>query len=154
MMRILPYRTIDNVIEGAVITFVDITEIKRAEEVLRKANDLLRMAVVVRDAYDAVIVQDIDGRILAWNQAAARIYGWSEPEALKMNIRELIPEELREGALAVIQQLSIAEILTPYLTKRIAKSGDVMDIWITSTALMNEAGRMYAISTTERVKKS
>ncbi len=155
MLRILPYRTVDNVIEGAVITFVDITEIKRTEEeALRKANDLLRMAVVVRDSYDAVIVQDIDGRILAWNPAATRIYGWSESEALEMNIRELIPEELREGALAAIQQLSMAIILAPYLTQRIAKDGDVLDIWITSTALMNEAGRMYAISTTERVKKS
>ena len=37
-MRILPYRTLDNVIEGAVITFVDITEMKRAEAVLRKAG--------------------------------------------------------------------------------------------------------------------
>ena len=32
LMRIRPYRTLDNVIEGAVITFVDITEIKRTRE--------------------------------------------------------------------------------------------------------------------------
>jgi two-component system CheB/CheR fusion protein len=37
-MRILPYRTLDNVIEGVVITFVDISEMKRAEAVLRKAG--------------------------------------------------------------------------------------------------------------------
>ena len=45
-----------------------------------------------------IIVQDLDGRILAWNPAAERMYGWSEPEALTMNIRDLIPEELREEA--------------------------------------------------------
>ena len=81
-MRIQPYRTLDNVIEGAVITFVDITEMKRAQEALRKANDLLRLAVVVRDAHDAITVQDLDGRILAWNPGAVRMYGWSEAEAL------------------------------------------------------------------------
>ena len=37
-MRIQPYRTMDNVIEGAVITFVDITEAKKAEEALRAAS--------------------------------------------------------------------------------------------------------------------
>lgn len=37
-MRILPYRTLDNVIEGAVITFVDITEVVTIREALRKAN--------------------------------------------------------------------------------------------------------------------
>jgi two-component system CheB/CheR fusion protein len=39
-MRILPYRTLDNVIEGAVITFVDITEMVRIREELRNANEL------------------------------------------------------------------------------------------------------------------
>jgi two-component system CheB/CheR fusion protein len=47
-MRILPYRTLDNVIEGAVVTFFDITEIAQTREALRQANELLRLAVVVR----------------------------------------------------------------------------------------------------------
>ena len=37
-MRMLPYRTLDNIIEGAVITFVDITEMVSIREALRKAN--------------------------------------------------------------------------------------------------------------------
>ncbi len=86
-MRIQPYRTLDNVIEGAVISFVDITEMKQTKEALRKANEMLRLAVVVRDAHDAITVQDMDGRILAWNPAAVRMYGWSEAEALMMNVR-------------------------------------------------------------------
>ena len=151
MMRIQPYRTIDNVIEGAVITFVNITEHKREEESLRKANALGRLAVVVHDTCDAMIVQDLAGRILAWNPAAEKIYGWSETEALKMNIRDLIPDRLREEAVATIQHLSRAEILKPYSTQRIAKDGRVMNVWMTSTALLNEAGQMYAIATTERV---
>ncbi|MFA6010866.1 MAG: CheR family methyltransferase [Desulfobacteraceae bacterium] len=91
-LRIQPYRTIDNVIEGAVITFVDITQMKKTQASLRKANNLIRMAVVVRDSHDAIILQDLEGRIMAWNPAAVWIYGWSEAEALERNIRELIPE--------------------------------------------------------------
>jgi two-component system, chemotaxis family, CheB/CheR fusion protein len=40
-LRILPYRTLDNVIEGAVITFVDITEMVRIREALRIVNEQL-----------------------------------------------------------------------------------------------------------------
>ncbi len=132
----------------------DITERKRAEEALRKANDLLRLAVVVRDAHDAITVQDMDGRIIAWNSGAVRMYGWSEAEALLMNVRDRIPERLREEALANIHQLSRAEILEPYHTQRITKDDTVVEISMISTALVNEAGQMYAIATTERTRES
>ncbi|OGV57930.1 MAG: chemotaxis protein CheR [Lentisphaerae bacterium GWF2_50_93] len=149
-MRIRPYRTLDNVIEGAVITFVDITEMKQTREELHKANDLLRLAVVVRDAYDAIMVQDLEGRILAWNPCAEKIYGWSEDEALKMNIRSLIPENLREEALAKVQQLSRSDVLEPYHTQRITKDGQTVEVLLTATALVDKAGKIYAIATTER----
>lgn len=152
-MRIFPYRTLDNVIEGAVLTFVDITEISQTRKELERANEGLRLAVVVRDANDAITVQDLNGRILAWNPGAVRMYGWSETEALAMNTRERIPQELREEALHKTHQLSLSEILEPYRTKRITKDGSVVEVWMTATALVNEDGKMYAIATTERMKK-
>jgi two-component system CheB/CheR fusion protein len=54
------------VIEGAVITFTEITETKKAQAALRESEALRRLAAVVRDAYDAVLVQDLEGRIIAW----------------------------------------------------------------------------------------
>ena len=41
-MRILPYRTLDNVIEGAVITFVNISEAKKAQAALRESQSHFR----------------------------------------------------------------------------------------------------------------
>jgi two-component system CheB/CheR fusion protein len=153
-MCIMPYRTLTNVIEGAVITFVNITERKRAQESLRKANEVLRLAVVVRDAYDAITVQDIEGRIIAWNPGAVRMYGWTEAEAMAMNTRDRIPEGQREEALARVHQLSQTQIMEPYRTERITKGGTVVEVLMVSTALVDEAGRVYAISTTERELKS
>jgi two-component system CheB/CheR fusion protein len=151
MMRILPYRTVDNVIEGAVINFVNISEIKQTREALKKANDLLRMAVVVRDSHDAVVLQDMEGRILAWNPAAERMYGWSESEALQRTVCELTPEALRNEDIERILHLSRKEALEPYRTQRLAKDGRVIEVWLTATALLNEMGQVYAIATTERV---
>jgi two-component system CheB/CheR fusion protein len=149
-MRIQPYRTLDNVIEGAVISFVNITETVQTREALHKANELLRLAVVVRDAHDAIAVQDLDGRILAWNPSAVRLYGWSEAEALLINVRDRIPPGRQEEALAKVHLLNIAEVLEPYRTQRLTKDGAVVEVWMTATALLNEAGQMYAIATTER----
>ncbi|MFC7418530.1 chemotaxis protein CheB [Iodobacter arcticus] len=152
-MRIQPYRTLDNLIEGAVITFVDITEMVHAREALRKANELFRLAVVVRDAHDAITVQDLNGRILAWNPGAERMYGWSEAEALQMNAADRIPQALRKEALVQVNQLSQSKVLEPYHTQRLSKSGDILGVSMTSTALVNVAGAMYAIATTERARK-
>ena len=149
-LRIRPYRTLENVIEGAVISFVDITETRRARETLRESEALSRLAVVVRDAYDAIMVQDMEGRILAWNPSAERMYGWSEAEALAMNIRDLIPEGLIEEALGTVRQLSRAEVLKPYRIRRVAKDGRIVEVWVTATALVNGAGVIYAVATTER----
>jgi two-component system CheB/CheR fusion protein len=71
-----------------------------------------------------------------------------------MNVRDCIPQGLREQALARVHQLSLAEILEPYHTQRITKEGTVVEVSMVSTALVNEAGQMYAIATTERARES
>jgi len=143
MLGIRPYRTLENVIEGAVITFIDITRIKKAEA-------LQRLAVVVRDASDAITLQDLQGNILAWNPAAEQLYGWSETEALALNNRDRIPPDLYGQEMEAIRQLSQAAILEPYRTRRLNKGGRIVDIRLTATALLDEAGEVYAIATTER----
>ena len=64
----------------------------------------------------------------------------------------MIPKGLREDALAKVHQLSLAEILEPYNTQRITKDGTVVEVWMTATALVNDAGHVYAVTTTERAK--
>lgn len=154
LMRIRPYRTLDNVIEGVVITFVDITEPKRVEEALAKANDQLRLAVVVRDSSDAITVHDLDGRIIAWNPSAVRMYGWSEAEALSLNVRDCVPEPLQKDFFASVFTQSREVTPQPLRTKRLTKDGRSIDVWVTVSTLVNESGQTYAISTTERSIRS
>jgi two-component system CheB/CheR fusion protein len=151
-MNIRPYRTLDNVIEGAVITFFDITEMRRNEGALAKEQQSLRLAVVVRDAFDAITVHDLEGRIIAWNPAAVRIYGWSEAEALLLNVRDRIPPLLRDDALFKLREFDRDRIPEPYHTQRLTRSGAVLDVSVTATALLDASGQIYAVATTERVR--
>ena len=144
MMHIIPYRTLENSVEGVVVSFVDITEIKA----------LRRLAVIVNDANDAIIMHDLEGKILAWNKSATQMYGWSEMEALTLTMNDHVPESTRKEALKKIIQLSRHEILAPYLTHRLAKDGSIKDVWITATALIDETDKMYAVATTERLVDS
>ena len=149
-LRIRPYRTLENVIEGVVVTFSDITEIKKARDVLQESASLRRLAIVVSDSRDAVLVQRLDGKIECWNAGATRLYGWSETEALTMNIRDMTPVAARLDALAVVQQLSQAKVLQPYEAERVTKDGRQLRVSLIATALVDESGAVYAIATTER----
>ena len=151
-LRLQPYRTLDNVIEGAVISFIDITDMVKLRGELHQANELQRLAVVLRDASDAMTVQDLNGRMLAWNPGAVRLYGWSEAQALAMNVRERIPEAQREGAMDKLTRLGHAEVLQPYHTQRLTADARVLEVAIVSSALVNTAGQIYAIATTERAQ--
>ncbi len=154
LLRIRPYRTLENVIKGAVITFTDITEMKRAREILKKSEVMSRLAVVVHDASDAITLQDMEGQILAWNPMAEEMYGWSEADALKMNISSLIPAGRKKEEQAMLKKLSDDEALESYRTQRLTKDGRVVEVWLSATPLVNEASEVYAIATTERKVKS
>ena len=67
-----------------------------------------------------------------------------------MNIRDRIPASRHAEELAVVERLSRADVLEPYRTRRLAKDGRLMEVWLTATALVNKAGKVYAIATTER----
>jgi two-component system CheB/CheR fusion protein len=67
-----------------------------------------------------------------------------------MNLRQLIPSERWDEAQALVKRLTRLEVLEPALTQRLAKDGRVVDIWLTATALVNQAGKVYAIAATER----
>ena len=154
LMRIQPYRTLENVIEGAVISFVDITEVLDMRIALQEAHEQARLAVVLRDAFDAITVQDLSGKILAWNPAAVHMYGWTEEEALKMNGRDRIAPHKQVEELFKIASLSQSGVLEPYRTQRLTKAGTLIDVWMTSTALVNKLEKVYAIATTERAVRS
>ncbi|HET6846022.1 MAG TPA: HD domain-containing phosphohydrolase [Anaerolineales bacterium] len=115
-----------------------------------KVEDLRRMATVVSDSNDAVIMHDFDGKILAWNRGAKETYGYSEAEALGRNVRELVAEPDREAALALIQKIKEGKVVKSFELRRLTKDGRVLDVWLTTTLLSDESGKPVAIATTER----
>jgi two-component system CheB/CheR fusion protein len=142
--RITLYRTLEKCVDGVVLTFTEITQIRRASEQAR------RLATILLDSNDAVTVHDFDGKITAWNRGAEQLYGFSEAEALQMNADQIIPEELRGDVRTYWERLRQGERVDSWETQRRTKDGRILDVWITSTALKDEAGRPIAIAKTAR----
>jgi len=99
-MRIQPYRTMDNVIEGAVLTFVDVTPARKLQEALRVNEERLRVALSA--ASISVFNQDMNLRY-TWihnpnlGLAAEQIIGKTDAD--------LLPEQEAAALTAIKQQV-------------------------------------------------
>jgi len=85
LSRLLPYRTVDDRIAGVVVSFIDITERKQAEEVR------LWLSAVVASSTDAIISFSMDHTILSWNAGAERIFGYGATDAIGQPLSMLAP---------------------------------------------------------------
>jgi two-component system CheB/CheR fusion protein len=78
MMRVLPYRTVEDRISGVVVTFVDITSRKQAEEALRASEQRLQRAIQVETV--GIIFFKPDGAITTANNAFLRMSGYNQED--------------------------------------------------------------------------
>lgn len=97
IVRLLPYRTTEDRIEGAVMTFFDITDRRQAEEQLQARETRMRLVAESTKDY-AIITTDAEGRVVSWNKGAERVFGWSEQEMLGETLERLfVPEDRANG---------------------------------------------------------
>lgn len=78
--RLLPYRSSEDRIDGTVLTFIDITKRREAEEELRLGEERMRLVAESTRDY-AIITLDEQGVITTWNKGAELIFGYSKTEA-------------------------------------------------------------------------
>jgi two-component system CheB/CheR fusion protein len=98
IVRLLPYRTTADRIEGAVMTFFDITGRREAEEKLRAGEARMRLVAESTKDY-AIVTMDRDGRVTSWNRGAERMFGYREDEVAGRNLDFLfLPAERERGA--------------------------------------------------------
>ena len=95
-MRVLPYRTAENRIDGAVLTFIDITGLRSAEERITSSEDQLRRAMEGSREH-AIMLMDHEGKVTAWNSGAEKLFGWSAEEMTGQSIERVFTPEDREA---------------------------------------------------------
>lgn len=81
LARILPYRTAEDRIDGAVLNFVDITELRRTQARLRESTERMRLLVESTTEF-AFITMDKTGRVTDWNRGAERMFDYEASQVL------------------------------------------------------------------------
>jgi two-component system CheB/CheR fusion protein len=105
--RLLPYRSGSDQIDGIVLTFIDITSRREAEEELRLGEERFRLVAENTRDY-AIIVIDEHQNISSWNSGAELVFGYSKAEALSQPFSFIFTDEDKRAGIPE-QELSVAQ---------------------------------------------
>ena len=95
-VRLRPYRTVDDKIDGVVLTFVDMTERREVEQALRESERKLRQEKQLVDlARNPIFIWDFNGVILEWNRGSEELYGYSREEAIGQDVMNAARDGMR-----------------------------------------------------------
>jgi PAS domain S-box-containing protein len=78
-----------------------------------------RLAAIVSSSDDAIVGKTLEGRVTSWNDAAARIFGWSAEEMIGQSITRIIPSELLFEEEDILARLRRGERVAHFETERI-----------------------------------
>ncbi|MBJ7534551.1 PAS domain S-box protein [Rhodomicrobium vannielii ATCC 17100] len=144
LMRIRPYRTLNGVVDGVVITFVDISEQKRHQETLA------RLAAIVESSDDAIIGHSLDGVISSWNRGAEKIFAYTAEEIAGKPLSLLVAAGDKDEMPGVLERVKTGEAVQSYETLLAAKDGRRIHISLTVSPVRNADGSIVAASIVAR----
>jgi len=125
---------------GGVNMLVDISKRKQVEH----AGALL--AAIVESSDDAIITKDLNGVITSWNKSAERLFGYAAHEVIGRPVTILIPPDRLDEETAILDRLRRGQRLDHFETVRVCKDGTKLDISLTISPVLGDAGRIIAIS--------
>ena len=120
----------------------DITASQQAAQALQEANNRLRTLVEASPL--AIIARDMGGKIISWNPAAERIFGWRQEEVLGRPL-PIIPKDQKDEFRALDQRKFQGNTMLGLELRRQRKDGSLIDVRLSSAPLQDGAGAMTGI---------
>lgn len=113
---------------------------------LRTFDPQFHLAAIVDSSDDPIISKDLDGRIVGWNKAAARVFGYEEEEIIGQSALRLVPPELHDEENEKLSKLRAGEHIDRFETTRVKKNGERFPVSITIFPVRDATGHVIGAS--------
>jgi PAS domain S-box-containing protein len=123
---------------------------RRTREILEVQKELYHLASIVENSNDAIYSVDLEGKITSWNRTAEKMFGWSKDEAIGMDSSDLLPDEIKNETDFILRRLRDGDSDLRFETRRLTKSGDIIDVEIAISPLLDEVGVLRGFSVIAR----
>jgi PAS domain S-box-containing protein len=109
-----------------------------------------RLATIISSSDDAIIGKTLDGIITSWNNAAEKIYGYTEEEAIGQHIDLIVPAYKEAELEEIMMRLKKGMHIDHLETKRIDKQGNELDISLSVSPIKDQRGTLTGASAIAR----
>ncbi|MFT5976956.1 MAG: PAS domain S-box-containing protein [Gammaproteobacteria bacterium] len=149
-VRIMPYRTRENVIDGVVITFVDITNSKQVEAGLEKVQEELKKSLVDLERFFSlseymVCIASSEGTFQKVSPAFTETLGFSEKELIAQPFVDFVHPDDKKATLDKVETLARGIPVIKFPNRYICKDGSYKWLEWTARSFVNE-GDIYGIA--------
>jgi len=135
-IRIMPYRTLDDRIDGLVITFINISELKKVELKLHETENLNNL--LFNSFSDILIKLSTDWKIIEFNPTAEKFFGMKREDVLNRNFFQLfIPKTERKSTETNINKIQSQLLNGKFKIQVIAAGGTVQVVKCSVNVLLN-----------------
>ena len=138
LLRMRPYRTVDNVIDGVVLTFVDISE-RRQQEV-----ECGQLAAIVQSSREIIIGHTLEGTITSWNASAERVLGYPGSRMLKQSIALLMPGQDKHADNALLLACGLDRGKHEIEMDWRHQDGSLVPVGVTCSPVLDPKGKVIA----------
>jgi PAS domain S-box-containing protein len=141
----------------------DISDRKRIEEELRRANEELerrksrelrdsqnRLALIVDSSEDAIIGKNLDGIITHWNKGAVQMYGYAPQEVIGRSISLLCPKDRVDEIPGILDKIRRGERVEYFESVRVTKDGRKLNVSVSVSPIHDQEGRVVGASAIAR----
>jgi len=106
----------------------------------------LILSAIVDSTDDAIISKNLNGIITSWNPSAQRIFGYLPEEIIGQLVLKLIPPDRQDEETLILSRLRKGERVKYFHTKRLTKSGKLIDVSLTISPVKDDQGRIIGVS--------
>jgi two-component system, chemotaxis family, CheB/CheR fusion protein len=136
-IRIMPYRTFDDRIDGLVITFINITELKKVEDKLNETESVSEL--LLSSTAQVVVKLSTKGIIEAFNPKAESLFGIKKAEVINKDFVELlVPEALQKKTANSLHKLLVNTQSTKVNLKVQSAEGKTIEVEWSANILLDK----------------
>lgn len=146
---------VDNKIKEQTIDIIkkntDIENQKKAllnilEDIEQEKTRSDALAGIVKGAEEAIVGENLEGKIITWNRGAEKLYGYGAEEVIGKSIKIIFPDNRLEELNNIIKATKNNTPIDHYQTQRKKKDGSIVDIALSVSPINDQEGKIVGFS--------